>query len=177
VFNSLNESIKKRYNPDDFIPKKSSEKDIIHRGYIKNARYPIKYSFIPNNKTPNSGSHIYSFNTGGISGVVEINHRYSPSMNGHETKSHVQFEYTGNNEKFESIDLHRMILPIITHHVESHDPDIISFGKSIKNVDDIIRRIDSNMVVTKGENSTVAKKSIDPKTKRVLSHIRKKLNK
>lgn len=175
VFNSLNESIKKRYNPDDFIPNKSSEKDIIHRGYIKNAKHPIKYSFIPDDKTPNSGSHIYSFNTGGMSGVVEINHRYAPTMNGHETKSHVQFEYTGG-QKLEPIDLHRMILPIINHHVKSHDPDILSFGKSVKNVEDIVRRIDSNMTVTKGESATIAKKSIDPKTKRVLSHIRRKLN-
>jgi hypothetical protein len=43
-------------------------------------------------------------------------------------------------------------------------------------VEDIVRRIDSNMTVTKGESATIAKKSIDPKTKRVLSHIRRKLN-
>ena len=177
VFTSLNESIKKRNKPEDFIPNAKSSGDIIHRGYLKTGEYPIKYSFMPDGKgSSNTGSHIYNFKDKGLNGIVEISHRYSPTLSGHETKSHVQFEYTGK-EKLDPIDLHRMMLPIINHHIESHDPDIISFGKSVKYADDIIRRMGVSYTTTKGKESTIAKKSVDPKFKRVLSHIKRKMTK
>lgn len=176
IFQSVNESIKRRNNPEDFLPKNSIDKEIIHRGYIKNAQFPIRYSFIPDGKgNVNSGLHIYNFKDKNINGVVEISHKYSPSMSGHETKSHIQFEYLGS-DKLDSIDLHRMVLPIINHHVKSHNPDVFSFSKSIKNADDIVRRLGSSYISTKGEHSTIAKKIIDPKTDRILKHIKKKLN-
>ena len=49
LFQSINESIKKRNNPDDFLPSASSHGDVIHRGYLRNAAFPIRYSFIPSN--------------------------------------------------------------------------------------------------------------------------------
>lgn len=177
VFQSINESIKKRNNPEDFISKSSSDdKDIIHRGYIKNAQYPIRYSFIPDGKgSANSGTHAYHFKDGNVSGVVEILHKYSPDMSGVETKSHVNYENTGT-EKLDSYDLHRMIIPIMKHHVKSHDPDVITFAKQIRYADDVVRRLGSQYLVSDGKDKLTAKKNIDPKMKRVLSHIKKKLN-
>lgn len=178
VFQSINESIKKRNNPEDFFPKKknTSEEDIIHRGYLKTAEYPIKYSFMPDGKeNSNSGTHIYHFKDKNINGIVDISYKFNPSMSGHETKSHVRFENLGK-DKLEPIDLHRIIFPIINHHVKSHDPDIITFDKSIRYADDIIRRIGSNYLMSKTESDVMAKKNIDPKTKRIISHIKKKLN-
>lgn len=176
IFQSINESIKKRNNPEDFFSNNSYDKDIIHRGYIKNAAYPIKYSFIPDGKeNSNSGTHIYNFNDKNINGVVEISHRYSPSLNGHETKSSIRFENLGK-DKLEPIDLHRLILPIINHHVKSHDPDVLTFDKSIRYVDDIVRRLGSNYLTSNSKTGITIKKNIDPKTKRVISHIKKKLN-
>ena len=177
VFQTINESIKKRNNPEDFFPKTNSGKDIIHRGYLSTAKYPIQYSFMPNDgNNLNSGSHIYHFKDGDLGGVVEISHKFNPSMSGHETKSHVKFEYIGK-DKLEPIDLHRIVIPIINHHVKSHDPDTIIFDKSIRYADDIIRRIGSQYIVSKNESSMIAKKNIDAKTKRIISHIKKKLNK
>jgi hypothetical protein len=177
IFNSLNESIKKRNNPEDFISNTSNEKDVIHRGYLKNAEYPIRYNFIPDEKgNANSGIHAYHFKSGKISGVVEIVHKYSPDMSGVETKSHVNYENMGG-EKLEPIDLHRMVIPIVKHHVKSHDPDVITFGKGIRYADDVVRRLNSPYLTSKSKDKFTAKKNIDPKMKRVISHIKKKLNK
>lgn len=176
IFQSLNESIKKRNNPEAFIVDKSSDSDIIHRGYLKNAEYPIRYSFIPDGKgNANSGMHVYHFKDGSINGVVEILHKYSPNMSGQETRSHVNYENNGK-EKLDAFDLHRMMIPIMKHHVKSHDPDVMTFSKSIKYADDLIRRLGSNYLMNKGQDKITAKKHIDPKMKRVLSHIKKKLN-
>jgi hypothetical protein len=176
IFQSLNESIKRRNNPDDFIGSNSSDNDVIHRGYLKNAEYPVRYSFIPDGKgSANSGTHAYHFKNGAISGVVEIIHKYSPNMSGQETKSHVNYENTGS-EKLDAFDLHRMMIPIIKHHVKSHDPDVMTFSKSVKYADDLIRRMGNNYMMNKGEDRITAKKQMDPKMKRVLSHIKKKLN-
>jgi hypothetical protein len=176
VFNSLNESIKKRYNPENFI--NSSEKnDIVHRGYLKNAEYPIRYSFMSDGKKySNSGTHIYHWRNGNVSGVVEISHKYSPNMSGHETISYVTYENMGSG-KLDSYDLHRMLVPIFTHHVKSHNPDVISFAKNIGSAADLIRRTEMPFVTSKTKNGFLAKKQVDPKTKRVLSHIKNKLNK
>lgn len=176
IFRSLNESIKRRNNPEDYVVNNKSSDDVIHRGYLKTGEYPIKYSFLPDGKgSSNSGSHVYNFKDKGVNGVIEILHKYSPTMSGHETKSHVQFEYTGK-DKLEPIDLYRMILPAINHHVKSHDPDVISFGKSVKYVEDIVRRLGSSYELSKGEHSSIARKNVDPKMKRVLTHIKRKLN-
>ena len=83
LFQSLHESIKKRNTPDSFIPSDIISSDVIHRGYIKDATFPLKYDFVPDGKGhSNSGSHVYSFRDNNLSGVIEINHRYNPSMSG-----------------------------------------------------------------------------------------------
>jgi len=175
IFNSINESIKKRNNPEDFIGKSSGD-DVIHRGYLKNAEYPIRYSFIPDGKgNANSGTHVYNFKNGSMNGIVEIIHKYSPNMSGQETRSHVNYENSGT-ENLDAFDLHRMMIPIVKHHVRSHDPDVLSFSKSIKYADDLIRRVGNNYMMTKNDGKILAKKNIDPKMKRVISHIKKKLN-
>lgn len=176
LFQSINESIKKRNNPDDFLPSASSHGDVIHRGYLRNAAFPIRYSFIPSNdEGSNSGTHIYHFKDGNISGVVEINHRISRSLSGHETKSSISYENMGV-EKMEPIDLHRMILPIVSHHVKSHDPDVIHFMDGIRYFDDIVRRLGNNYESSTA-NQKIVKKKIDPKTKRIIDHVKNKLNK
>lgn len=173
LFQSINESIKKRNNPEDFLPTNYEGKDIIHRGYINNAAYPIRYSFMPDDKGgSNSGLHIYHFKDKNINGVVEIHHKYSPNVSGHETRSVVSFENLGK-DKLDSIDLHRMMLPIISHHVRSHDPDVIHFKNNIKYGKDIIRRLGSSYQTN---DNKIAKKVIDPKMKRILSHVKNKLN-
>ena len=96
-------------------------------------------------------------------------------MSGQETRSHVNYENSGT-ENLDAFDLHRMMIPIVKHHVRSHDPDVLSFSKSIKYADDLIRRVGNNYMMTKNDGKILAKKNIDPKMKRVISHIKKKLN-
>ena len=100
VFKSLNESIKKRNSPADFLPVDEKDlKDVIHRGYLKKSAYPIKWDIVPDGKTKNSGKHIYSFRSGGASGILEIEHKYAPQNSGHETRSRVHFELNGKPRK------------------------------------------------------------------------------
>jgi hypothetical protein len=61
--------------------------------------------------------------------------------------------------------------------VKSHDPDVITFGKGIRYADDVVRRLNSPYLTSKSKDKFTAKKNIDPKMKRVISHIKKKLNK
>ena len=47
---SLHESVKKRNTPDSYVIDKQSDSEIIHRGYIKDAAFPLKYDFLPKSK-------------------------------------------------------------------------------------------------------------------------------
>lgn len=172
IFKSLNESIKKRNSPSDFLPvEKDNLKDVIHRGYLRKSAYPIKYDIIPDGKTKNSGKHIYSFRSGGASGILEIDHKYAPQNSGHETRSRVHFELNGKPPE-EDIQIYRsFILPSLTHHMESHNPDIVDFSDSVMHSDDLIRRLGDKFEIDK--SGRTAKKKVDPKILRVISHFKK----
>lgn len=182
VFQSLHESIKRRNTPDSFIPPKIPYgKDVVHRGYLKSTSYPIRYDYIPDEKTSNSGSHVYSFTDGGRKGVVEIIHKYSPKMSGHETISKINFEITENLTE-EYIDIYRgAILPSILHHIKSHAPDILHFSRSVKYADDILRRIKGDFDMVERESPegkiVLGKRILDPKISRVSAYIKKRINK
>jgi hypothetical protein len=176
IFQSLHESIKKRNTPDSFLPKPIEAKDVIHRGYIKDATFPLKYDFVPDGKGhENSGTHVYSFKDGKRSGVIEINHKHRPNLSGHETVSTISFEMN-DGEKLDDIQIHRMIMPALSHHMRSHGPDIIKFGDNVPFVDTLIRKLGSDFesFVTKGNK--MVKRKIDPKVGRIISNIRKRLN-
>lgn len=177
VFKSLNESVKRRNSPSDFLPvDKENLKDVIHRGYLKKSAYPIKYDIIPDGKTKNSGKHIYSFRSGGASGFLEIDHNYAPQKSGHETKSKVHFELEGKPPE-EDIQIYRsFIVPAMMHHMQSHSPDIVEFSDSVMHSDDLIRRFGNTFETEGKENSKTVKKKLDPKILRVISHF-KNLNK
>jgi len=176
LFQSLHESIKKRNTPDSFIPSDVVARDVIHRGYIKDATFPLKYDFVPDGKGhSNSGSHVYSFKDNNINGVVEINHRYNPSMSGHETISQLSFEMNQGDSPSE-VDVYRMILPALNHHMRSHGPDIIRFGENIPFADTLIQKLGSNFDTFNINGNTIVKKKIDPKTQRIMRHIKNKLN-
>jgi hypothetical protein len=177
VFQSLNESIKKRNTPDSFIlGVGNNSKEVIHRGYIKDASFPLKYDFMPDGKGhSNSGTHVYSFKDGNRSGVVEISHRYRPNLSGHETLSTVSFEMNQGNSP-EDIEVHRMIMPALRHHLKSHGPDIINFGDGVPYVDSLIRRMGSDFETFETKGKKIIKRKIDPKVKRIVSHIKKKIN-
>lgn len=181
LFQSLHESIKRRNTPDSYIPPKTpSDKDVVHRGYLKSTSYPIRYDYIPDEKTSNSGSHIYSFKDGANSGIVEIVHRYSPKMSGHETISKINFEMNeGKPEEY--INLYRgAILPSVLHHIKSHGPDILHFSRSVKYADDILRRIkkDFDMIEKESPDGKIVlgKRKLDPKFSRITSYIKKRIN-
>ena len=177
IFNSIHESIKRRNTPDSFIPSDLISKDIIHRGYIKDASFPLKYDFIPDGKGhSNSGSHVYSFRDGDRSGIIEINHRYKPNLSGHETISNISFEMN-NGKSPEEIEIHRMILPALQHHMKSHGPDIIRFGENIPFVETLIRKLGSNFESFETKGNQIVKRKIDPRTQRIIGHIRSKINK
>lgn len=178
IFKSIHESVKRRYNADDYMPRMPEEmkKDVIHRGYLRRTQYPIRYDLIPDGKTKNTGKHVYHFNGDKVSGVLEIDHAYSPSTSGHETKSAVNFEVSGMTPENE-IEVYRSFLvPAFTHHVDSHNPDIISFKDNIINLDDLTRRTGSKFVQHINGEKMSLKKKVDPKFSRIFSHIRKKLN-
>ena len=161
IFNSIHESIKRRNTPDSFIPSDLISKDIIHRGYIKDASFPLKYDFIPDGKGhSNSGSHVYSFRDGDRSGIIEINHRYKPNLSGHETISNISFEMN-NGKSPEEIEIHRMILPALQHHI----------------VETLIRKLGSNFESFETKGNQIVKRKIDPRTQRIIGHIRSKINK
>ena len=180
LFQSLHEAVKKRNTPDSYVIDGKSENDIIHRGYVRDASFPLRYDFLPDGKgSRNSGTHVYVFNNEGTSGVIEIAHRYSPKESGHETHSKVSFEMN-SGRKPKDIDIHRTILPAVLHHMKSHSPDIVEFSPSIKFSDDIIRRIgknfDSYEKTSEEGVSRIAKRKLDPRIGRVMSHIKKRLN-
>jgi hypothetical protein len=174
VFQSVHEAVKKRNNPEDFLPQNSS-KDIIHRGYLKKSSYPIKYDLLPDGKTKNTGKHVYSFKQGNFSGILEIDHTYSPLISGHETRSKIHFEIN-NKSPEEEIQIYRsFIVPSFMHHIESHRPDIINFNDSVINSDDLVRRLGNSFESIPGK-SISAKRKLDPKISRIFAHIKKRLN-
>lgn len=181
VFQSLHESIRRRNTPEDFLPSMIDGKDVIHRGYLRNAAFPIRCDFIPDGRGhKNSGTIAYSFKDGDTTGVVEIKHQYSPNMAGHETSSRISYEQT-NGENLDPIDIHRVLIPILNHHMQSINPDILEFEKSIKHSDDLIRRFATDYETSQRNSSNgsirIAKRKIDPKTERIISNIRRRLNK
>lgn len=177
LFQSLHESIKRRNTPDSFIPSDIISKDVIHRGYIKDASFPLKYDFIPDGKGhSNSGSHVYSFRDGENSGLIEIKHIHKPNLSGHETVSTISFEMNQGKSP-EEIEIHRMILPALNHHVRSHGPDIIKFEESIPFIDTLIRKLGSNFESFETKGNKIVKRKIDPRTQRIIGHIKTKINK
>jgi hypothetical protein len=177
VFKSLHESIKRRNTPDSFIPSDIIAKDVIHRGYIKDATFPLKYDFVPDSKGhANSGNHVYSFKNRNMSGVIDISHEYRPDMSGRETVSKLSFEMNQGESPTE-IDLHRMVLPALKHHIRSHEPDVIKFEENIPFIETLIRKIGSKFESFDIKGNTIVKKKIDPKTQRIIGHIRSKINK
>lgn len=180
LFQSLHEAVKKRNTPDSYVIDDKLEDGVIHRGYIRDASFPLRYDFLPDGKgSKNSGTHVYVFNNEGASGVIEIKHKYSPKDTGHETHSKVSFEMN-SGRKPKDIDIHRTILPAVLHHMKSHSPDILEFSPSVKFSDDIIRRIGKNFdsyEKTSDEGvARIAKRKLDPKISRVMNHIKKRLN-
>jgi hypothetical protein len=173
VFQSLHESIRKRNTPDHYVIDSSPRRDVIHRGYLRgDVEFPMRYDFIPDGSTyKNSGRHVYHFRDGNISGVIEIMHTYSPTSDGHETTSVLSFEKLSGS--LPEINIHRLLIPTLNHHIKSHDPDIIKFSDGIPFPDDMISRLGSKFDNFK---NTMVKKKIDPKITRILSHIKNKLN-
>lgn len=173
VFQSLHESVKRRNKAEDFLPNPSHVGKVIHRGYLNRSIYPIKYDIIPDGKTKNTGKHIYNFKSGGASGFLEIDHKYSPMETGHETKSSVHFELEGTPPE-EEIQVYRsFIVPSFLHHIESHKPDIVLFNDSVINMDDLIRRLGKGFE-TDPSNSMVARRIMDPKILRLINHFKTK---
>jgi hypothetical protein len=76
----------------------------------------------------------------------------------------------------EDIEVHRMIIPALRHHLKSHGPDIINFGDGIPYVDSLIRRMGSDFETFETKGKKIVKRKIDPKVKRIVSHIKKKIN-
>ena len=74
------------------------------------------------------------------------------------------------------IDVYRMILPALNHHMRSHGPDIIKFGENIPFADTLVQKLGSNFDTFNTKGSTIVKKKIDPKTQRIMRHIKNKLN-
>jgi hypothetical protein len=178
VFNSIHESIKRRYSSDDFMPRLPEEmkSDVIHRGYLRKTQYPIRYDLIPDGKTKNTGKHVYHFKNDNLTGFIEINHQYAPSMSGHETKSHVKFEVEGMKPE-EEIDVYRsFVVPSILHHVRSHNPDVVNFENGVLHTEDLIRRMGSSFEANTGSDKITAKRKVDPKFSRIFSHIKKRIN-
>lgn len=172
IFQSIHESVKKRNKPEDFLPHDYSGKDVIHRGYLNRSIYPIRYDIIPDGKTKNTGKHIYNFKSGGASGFLEIDHRYEPMSTGHETRSSVHFELEGKPPE-EEIQVYRsFIIPSFLHHIESHEPDVISFSNSVINIDDLIRRLGKKFELDQN-NPKITKKVMDPKILRLIKALKK----
>lgn len=181
IFQSLHESIKRRNTPDSYIPKEIESRDVIHRGYIKNSPFSLRYDFVPDNKNySHSGKHIYSFADNGNNGIIEISHSYKPTNSGHETNSTVSFEEL-NGKSLEDIQIHRILIPALNHHLKSHGPDIVKFGDGIPYPEDLSRRLGSEFESfekkTQNGSTFISKKKLDPKISRVISHIRNKINK
>jgi hypothetical protein len=108
--------------------------------------------------------------------VIEIDHKYRPNMSGHETVSQLSFEMNQGDPPSE-IEIHRMVLPALKHHIRSHEPDIIRFGENVPFIDTLIRKIGSNFESFDVRGNKIVKKKIDPRTQRIIGHIRSKINK
>ena len=179
LFQSLHEAVKKRNTPDSYIIDGEKNSDVIHRGYVRNAPFPLRHDFLPDGKgSKNSGKHTYHFKDGNRSGIIEIQHKYSPKDTGHETHSNVSFEMMGGRN-FANNDLFRIIYPAIEHHMKAYNPDIVHFGSGIpfpeaavKHLGDGFEAIEKN---TSNGTVKIAKRILDPRTERVVSHIKKKL--
>lgn len=172
VFQSLHEAVKKRNKPEDFAPLEINPgKDVIHRGWLRSTIYPIRYDMIPDGKTKNTGKHIYSFKSGGAAGFMEIDHAYEPLPTGHETHSTINFELEGRPPE-EDIQIYRsFVVPSFMHHIKSHNPDIINFASTFADADDLIRRVGSEFNIDNNGSKLSAKKLIDPKIMRLISHF------
>jgi hypothetical protein len=180
VFKSLHESVKKRNTPEAHVLSSPKDVNVIHRGYIRNSAYPIKYDFVPTEKgkSKNEGTHVYRFSNKSNIGLIEINHKLNASQDsGHETTSTILSEL-GDFER--DINLERTVVPAVVHHIKSHDPDIIKLKKGFAYTKDLLERIDPDdkiYVKTKTEFGTTLKKAtpINDKAKRIISHIKSKL--
>ena len=50
LFQSLHEAVKKRNTPDSYIIDGEKNSDVIHRGYVRNAPFPLRHDFLPDGK-------------------------------------------------------------------------------------------------------------------------------
>jgi len=179
LLQSLHESVKKRNTPDAYVVDNNDMK-VIHRGYIKSS-FPLKYDFVPteNAKSKNEGEHIYSFGNAKTGGVISAQHKTNKNIeSGHETTSTISLEL---RDVEKHVNLLRTVYPAISHHIKSHQPDVIKFDKGIPFLNKIIKRIDPN-----GKKYTVKKtktglvlanaKPLNDKSIRVIDHIKKKIN-
>lgn len=180
LIQSLHESIKQRNTPDAFVVDMPSDANVIHRGYIRNSTYPLRYDFVPKEKakSKNEGDHVYKFGAVNSGGVIHIEHKINSNLeSGHETTSIIKTEITGVEK---NIGLMRTVIPAVMHHIKSHKPDIIKLDKSFKFKKILLKRIDpsnNKYTVTQGKNETIIKikTPLDDKSKRIISHIKSKL--
>jgi len=181
LFQSLHESVKNRNVPDAYVLEDPKDVNVIHRGYIRNSAMPIKYDFIPKEeaKSKNEGDHVYKFGSKNKGGIVHIQHGINANLeSGHETTSSVKMEVTGMES---NIDLMRTVLPAVMHHIKSHKPDIIKLDKSFKYKTVLMKRLDpekKKYTINKTKSGTTIKISnpLDEKSKRIISHIKKKIS-
>lgn len=181
LFQSLHESVKKRNIPDSYIINEPKDVNVIHRGYITNATVPLKYDYIAkeNAASKNEGDHIYKFGSANKGGVVHIIHNLNKNQeSGHETTSTINLEVNGIEK---NIDLMRTIVPAVMHHIKSHSPDIIKFTKEFKFTKDLLDRLDPDgkkytKKKTKSGTTIQLIQPIDEKSKRIISHIKRKLS-
>lgn len=181
LFQSLQESVRKRNTPDSYIVDEISSSDVIHRGYVRNAPFPLRHDFLPDGKgSKNSGKHTYHFKDGNRSGIIEIQHKYDPKDSGHETHSSVSFEMIGGRN-FPSNDLFRIIYPAIEHHMKAYKPDVIQFASGIPFPEAAVKHLGDGFEALEKNNKDgvikIAKRILDPRTERVVAHLKRKLNK
>jgi len=177
---SLQESIKNRNTSNDYDVTIPKDVAIIHRGYIKNAAFPLKYDFIPKEKksSKNEGDHVYKFGGSNKGGVVHIEHRVNKNQeSGHETTSIIKTEINGMDR---NVDLVRTIIPAVMHHIKSHNPDIIKLDKSFKYRTILLKRLDPEKKkydIKKNQNGITlkVKTPLDEKSVRIIKHIKTKL--
>jgi hypothetical protein len=177
---SLQESIKNRNTSNDYDVTTPKDVAIIHRGYIKNAAFPLKYDFIPKEKksSKNEGDHVYKFGGSKKGGVVHIEHKVNKNQeSGHETTSIIKTEINGMDR---NIDLVRTIIPAVMHHIKSHNPDIIKLDKSFKYRTILLKRLDPEKKkydIKKNQNGITlkVKTPLDEKSVRIIKHIKTKL--
>lgn len=182
IFQSLHEAVKKRNTPDSFIPAKGDSKDVIHRGYLTKTGVPIKYDFIPDGTFANSGTHVYNFKDRTTRALLSVIHKVKePDRNGYETSSSISFEMMGEEPKDHPVNLYRnFVLPAFKHHIETHKPEIVTVNPGTQFAEDMMRRLGSNYDISTKKTSEgvafVGNKKLDSKIQRILSNIRKSLN-